>query len=111
MNYRSKDEKQQERIAKAMCDIARDNGDAMYCQLAEECGELVKAALKMVRVGNNDESVDIEKAINNLLEEMADVHVMLDVIETALLCVEYGHRITKIYHEKLNRFRSRVLPL
>ena len=111
MTYRSDDEKQRERIEKAMKDIAGDNADKLYAQLAEECCELGKAALKMVRVGDDDASVDIGKAIENLLEEMADVHVMLDIIETACVSDRLRDEITRIYHEKLNRFRSRVLPL
>lgn len=48
---------------------------AMLEQLAEECAELAKAALKLARIerGENPTPVNKEDAIENLIEEYSDV--------------------------------------
>ena len=50
-------------------------------QLAEEATELAKAALKLARVqrGNNPTPVTKEQALENLQEEISDVHVCCSV--------------------------------
>lgn len=112
MNYRSDDEKQQERIKKAMHSIAEGcDNDYLHRQLAEECIELAQAALKMIRVHNNETPAGKDEVKDALVEEFADVCIMLDLFETAVLGPVSRAKVTKIYHEKLNRFRSRALPL
>lgn len=112
MNYRSDDEKQRARVREAMQSIADVGGrDYMYRQLAEECAELTQAALKLVRAYNKETPMGVDEATNGLLEEIADVRIMLDIIETACISSMEVDKITEIYHEKLNRFRSRVIPL
>lgn len=112
MNYRSDDEKQRERIEKMMMSIGRDcDADYMYRQLAEECVELAQAALKMIRVHNNETPADADVVRDGFLEEVADVCIMLDLFETALIGYRYRDKITEIYHDKLNRMRNRLLPL
>ena len=54
-----------------------------YAQLAEECNELGKAALKIRRVitqGASPTPVTIKEALDNLHEEIADVLVCCDVL-------------------------------
>ena len=54
-----------------------------YAQLAEECNELGKAALKIRRIIGADGSptpVAIKEALDNLHEEIADVLVCCDVL-------------------------------
>lgn len=50
--------------------------------LGEECSELTHAALKMARVkrGENPTPVTENKAKENLIEEIADVYLVLDEI-------------------------------
>lgn len=54
-------------------------------QLAEEATELAKAALKLARVerGNNPTPVTKEQALENLQEEISDVHVCCSVLGIA----------------------------
>ena len=56
--------------------------DYIYRQLAEECAELVQAALKMIRVLNDETPDDPDKVLDNYVEELADTWVMLS---TAML--------------------------
>ena len=54
-----------------------------YAQLAEECNELGKAALKIRRIitpGASPTLMTIEAALDNLHEEFADVLVCCDVL-------------------------------
>lgn len=55
----------------------------LLTQLAEECGELIQAAMKIVRYDHGDSSTAVSASSlrNHLVEEMADVQV---VIETML---------------------------
>ena len=52
-----------------------DDGE-LLCQIAEEAGELVQAALKLRRAlnGVNPTPVTVPKAYDELLKEIADVH-------------------------------------
>ena len=51
-----------------------------YAQLAEECNELGKAALKIRRIITPGASPTMEAALDNLHEEFADVLVCCDVL-------------------------------
>lgn len=55
----------------------------LLCQLAEECAELGKAALKLCRVyaKRNPTPVKEHEAYSNLLEEIADVFLCFEVLE------------------------------
>jgi NTP pyrophosphatase (non-canonical NTP hydrolase) len=48
-------------------------------QLAEECSELAQAALKLIRVWNDETPEDEQTAISLYIEELADVRVMLSM--------------------------------
>ena len=56
--------------------------EEILAQLAEECGELTQAALKMRRVltGKNMTPVSWEKASADLNEEMADVILLIAMV-------------------------------
>lgn len=74
---------------------------AMLEQLAEECMELGKAALKKARVirGENPTPVTMEAADKNLIEETTDVMICLD---------ELGlKKDPEISYEKRQRFLKR----
>lgn len=55
----------------------------ILCQLAEEAAELAQAALKLRRAmtGANPTPIDVETAQNKLLEEIADVALVLNVMK------------------------------
>lgn len=56
---------------------------ALFDQLAEESAELAKAAIKVARVvrGENRTPVTRYEAMKNVMEELADLAVVLDVLE------------------------------
>ena len=70
----------------------------------EEMGELIKALCKYKRYGYDKASQEIR---NNLLEEIADVHNMIDQLEMFFGAEE----ITQIRIEKLNRTKERIEKL
>lgn len=70
----------------------------------EEMGELIKALCKYKRYGYDKASQEIK---NNLLEEIADVHNMIEQLE-----IYFGvEEITKIRIDKLNRTKERIIKL
>ena len=82
--------------------------EELLCQLAEECDELGKAALKLRRVlnGKNYTPVTEDQARENLLEEIADVSLCLAVL--GLDAPIYGDMVGNIWDEKLHRWTSRL---
>ena len=76
-------------------------------QLAEECAELAKAALKLQRIiyGTNPTPVTREQAEDALMEETVDVILTLDVIEQ-----ESGMRLFDMpeYLRKFDRWVHRL---
>jgi NTP pyrophosphatase (non-canonical NTP hydrolase) len=56
--------------------------EELLCQLAEEASELAHAALKLRRVedGTNPTPVPKEDAIKNILEEIADVTLVINLL-------------------------------
>lgn len=76
--------------------------------LAEESAELAQAALKMIRACERVENktpVTKYEAQDNLLEEIADVELVLDCIGIGYL---HRHQIERIKAEKLNRWYKRL---
>ena len=72
---------------------------AMLEQLAEECNELGKAALKLARIirKNNPTPVTEEQAKENLCEEAGDVINCIEMLEGAdILFVDDDARKSKI---------------
>lgn len=82
--------------------------EELLCQLAEECNELAKAALKLRRTYSNLNPTPIKRreALNNLLEEVADVKLCLMVAGyedvTTLI------RTNRIMSEKAQRWAGRI---
>ena len=81
---------------------------AVLEQLAEECAELAQAALKMARIerGENPTPVTMKKATKNLLEEIADVHVCLNVLGVEAILSDESLLITCM--EKMCRWDVRL---
>ena len=75
---------------------------ALYEQLAEECTELGKAALKKSRKlrGENPTPLTNEEIDANVIEELTDIQLVADT-----LGIEYDK---DIYTNKLNRWTKRV---
>ena len=76
--------------------------------LAEESAELTQAALKMIRACDkveNKTAMTKYEAQDNLLEEIADVELVLDCIGIGYF---HRHQIERIKAEKLNRWYKRL---
>ena len=82
--------------------------EELLCQLAEECAELSKAALKLRRVlsGKNPTPVTENQARENLLEEIADVTLCMDALD--LLTAECSILVGQICGTKLARWEKRL---
>lgn len=82
---------------------------ALLEQLAEESTELAQAALKLSRIlrHENPTPVTQEQAVTNLIEEIADVRL---VMSEWIYGHDYGieYRIVDIRRRKLERWRSRL---
>ena len=65
--------------------IRKEYGDEyLYRQLAEECMELGHAALKLIRAQCGETPVPLDEAKTALIDEAADVRVMLNVLNDIL---------------------------
>ena len=88
-------------------DIIKEIGTAaMLEQLAEECTELGKAALKMARIirKDNPTPVTIEQAKENLCEESGDVITCIEMLKSAdVLFVDDNER-----NAKIKRWKNRI---
>lgn len=78
--------------------------------LAEEAAELSQAALKMIRAYRmggavNPTPVTAKEAVENLVEEVADVELAVEVLG---LCYMNRGKIEKIKEEKRNRWLERL---
>lgn len=80
----------------------------LLCQLAEECAELGKAALKLARIyrGVNPTPVTRTDAFQNLVEEMADVTLCMEVL--GLNTPELLYNCGQIWEEKSARWMRRL---
>lgn len=60
--------------------------DAVCTQLAEECAELAKAALKLCRSRSDENPTPVSEAeiLEKLTEELADVYCCIDIAISAL---------------------------
>lgn len=78
----------------------------LLAQLAEEANELAQAALKLRRVidGKNPTPVKYDDALENLLEEMADVDLVLAVLGIGE-DIDAAH---ERMHAKLTRWTDRI---
>lgn len=93
-----------------MKEIAQRYGqDYLLCQLAEECCELAQAALKLVRVNNKTTPMRREEAEERLIEEIADVTVMLKGVYDTMFNSEMKDAVDDIHIEKVKRMYDRLL--
>lgn len=91
-------------------DIIRErlSQEELLAQLAEECAELGKAALKLRRCysGKNPTPVSKEDAYKNLLEELADVTLCVEVL--GLNSVPNLYEVGRIWESKTQRWAQRL---
>ena len=82
--------------------------EELLCQLAEECAELGKAALKLRRAydGKNPTPVSKSDAYNNLIEEIADVAICLEVLDLNSPHVLF--EVQKVFNRKMTRWAVRL---
>ena len=78
----------------------------LLCQLAEECAELAKAAMKVRRVQTkkNPTVCSAEEAWDNLIEEVADVMLVLETLAVNPNCA----RVQEIKDYKTRRWCGRL---
>ena len=81
----------------------------VFRQLAEESAELTQATLKMVRVMHDETPVRWQEAQEHLLEEIADVRIMTDMLADHVLTPEARLKIEAIRAQKEKRMRERML--
>jgi hypothetical protein len=89
--------------------VERYGEEYIFRQLAEEAAELCQASLKKVRAMRHETPVSEKDAKAHVLEEIADVEVMLVVLRTAVLNEEDAEKIISIYREKRDRMIDRML--
>ena len=80
-------------------------------QLAEESAELCQAALKAVRLLHGETPVAMTEAQDRMLEEIADVEIMIDVLKDAVLNDRGVARIREIGARKKERMIGRMLEV
>ena len=78
----------------------------VYLQMCEESSELSQASAKMVRVLNNTNPTPVtySEALNNFLEEMADVLVCWDVLVNRV----NKEKVNSLKQYKLSRWANRL---
>ena len=83
--------------------------EELLLQLAEECAELGKAALKLRRIydGSNPTPIKRPEAYNNLIEEIADVTLCVEVL--GLNTPEVLQTVGQIWGAKLDRWKQRLM--
>lgn len=87
-----------------------DNAE-LLAQLAEEAAELSQAALKLRRAvsGANPTPVSIGEAVDNVLDELADVNVCVDALR--LIGPTESRRIAGIAEIKMARWATRLTEI
>lgn len=96
-----------------MSNISEQNKEnGRYCgyeaqsnQLVEECAELIQAVNKYRRARAADKDRE-QVALDNLVEEIADVEIMLEQVKDLLQIPEEDIEAIKLY--KVNRTRERI---
>lgn len=81
--------------------------EALLEQLIEESGELIQAAAKRLRIlrGESPTPVTLEKNMDAIIEEMADVTCCTSVYEEKM---HLRHRISQSYFSKMERWNLRL---
>ena len=93
--------------------------DELLAQLAEECAEAAKAALKLRRARNgvNPTPVSEKDAFENLVEELADIYLCaivlfgceLDDDDPCNMFDDVGDNMVEIMEQKFARWKYRLM--
>ena len=97
-----------------MCDILQEakkiaehyGYDAQSNQLVEECAELIQAVSKYRRAKATGVQPTLNLVFENLVEEIADVEIMLEQVKYLLQIPEDELEAVKLF--KVNRTRDRI---
>ena len=87
----------------------RYGSEYLLRQLAEECTELATACLHHIRARRKETDKMPDATKENLIEEMADVSVMMDCVHGTLLHAIEQEELRKIADAKANRMVNRLL--
>lgn len=88
---------------------SRYGGEYLLRQLAEECAELSTAALHHIRAKRRETDKTPENTMKAMMEEMADVAVMLDCVRRSICTDEQRTEIDITIEAKANRMVRRLL--
>ena len=78
-------------------------------QISEESCELAQAALKLIRAKREETPVSVEEAMQKLVEEFADVSVMMSFVHTFVFNQSHRELETDFRLEKMKRMKNRML--
>ena len=81
----------------------------MLRQLAEECSELSQAALKYIRAARKETPMRTDEAIEHIVEEIADVSLMIDAVSATVLSERDVDNVQAIKEQKLDRWKTRMI--
>ena len=81
--------------------------DEILLQLAEECSELSQSCLKMVRAYKGLTPKTIDECKDNLSEELNDVKMCMELIESLIVGLQDKQKSYKEY--KTDRWYKRVM--
>lgn len=82
--------------------------DGVLMQLAEECGELVQACGKVYRARHDQTPVSLDEAFDALIEELADVSLMIDTTLDGICSFGHVKKYFTTYSEKQKRMFDRL---
>lgn len=81
----------------------------MLRQLGEECSELSQAALKYIRALRKETPMRTDEAIEHIVEEIADVSLMIDAVSATVLSERDVDDVQEIKEQKLDRWKTRLI--
>ena len=81
----------------------------MLRQMAEECSELAQAALKYIRADLKETPMRTDEAIEHIVEEIADVSLMIDAVSATVLSERDVDNVQAIKEQKLDRWKTRLI--
>lgn len=87
----------------------RYGSEYLLRKLAEECAELNVAALHHICAKRKESNQDPHATILAVIEEMANVSVMLNCVRRALLTEQQQHAVDATFEGKCNRMVNRLL--
>lgn len=107
--YFSSERSYREFMCKSVSELNKETAkhygyEAQSNQLVEECAELIQAVSKYHRAVAEEKKV---VALENLIEEIADVEIMLEQIKYLLQIPEDELEAVKLF--KVNRTRERII--